>query len=94
MNAADLHHNQGSDMPLLHQSVMLDTRILGKYIVSEVVGDIKDGNLANFVKNACLQHGKQAVVEQVSLSQLPQEYRAQALLLNGTIFEETQCDSN
>ncbi|KAJ4145719.1 hypothetical protein LMH87_004556 [Akanthomyces muscarius] len=88
MNAADLHHNQFSDMPLLHQSVTLDDRIQGKYIVSEVVGDIKDGNLVNFVKNACSQHGKQAVVEQVSLGQLPQENRARALLLNDHILGE------
>ena len=88
MIAADLHHNQGSDMPLLHQSVTRDDRIQGKYIVAEVVGDIKVGNLVNFVKNACSQHGKQAVVEQVSLAQLPQDNRAQALLLNGTMFKE------
>ncbi|OAQ96312.1 hypothetical protein LLEC1_00137 [Akanthomyces lecanii] len=88
MNAADLHHNQGSDMPLLHQSLTLDDRIQGKYVVSEVVGDIKDGNLIDFVKNACSQHGKQAVIEQVALGQLPQDHRPQALLLNDRILGE------
>lgn len=88
MIAADLRHREGSDMPSLHQSVTLDNRIRGKYLVSEVLGDVKDGNLVNFVKTACSLHGKQAVVEQVSLGQLPQENRAQALLINGANYEQ------
>ncbi|KAJ6787560.1 hypothetical protein PWT90_00643 [Aphanocladium album] len=88
MIAADIHHNEGLDMPSLHHSVTLDERIQGKYIVSEVVGDIMDSNLVKFVKTACSQHGKQAVVELVSLGQLPQEDRAEALLVNDRILGE------
>ncbi|KAJ3498775.1 hypothetical protein NLG97_g844 [Lecanicillium saksenae] len=82
MIAADLYHNEGSRMPSLQHSITLDERIQGKYIVSEVVGDIMDSNLVNFVKTACSHHGKQAIVEQVSLGQLPQEDRAEALRIN------------
>ncbi|EJP63877.1 Protein big1 [Beauveria bassiana] len=88
MTASDLQRNEGSNMPLFHHSVTLDSRIQGKYIVSEVVGDIRDGNLINFVKTACSQYGKQAVIEQVSLGQLPLENRADALLVNDRILGE------
>ncbi|ATY66504.1 ER integral membrane cell wall biogenesis [Cordyceps militaris] len=88
MVASDLLRNQGSDMPSLRHSLTLDGRFQGKYIVSEVVGGIRDGNLINFVKTACAQSGKQAVVEQVLLGQLPQENRQEALLVNDRILSE------
>lgn len=79
MNAADFH---GANMPAFKHSVAND-HIQGKYIISEVVGDIMDGNLVNLVKTACSARGKEAAVEQVSLNQLPYEDRAEALLANG-----------
>ncbi|OAA66244.1 BIG1, ER integral membrane cell wall biogenesis [Cordyceps fumosorosea ARSEF 2679] len=88
MMSSDLQRNEGSDMPSLHRAVTLDDRIQGKYIVSEVVGDINAGNLVNFVKTACSQSGKAAIVEQVSLSQLPQEDRQDALLINDRALGE------
>lgn len=84
MNAADLRNNDGGDMPSLHKSATVDKRVQGRYIVSEVVGDVADGNLAAYVKSACSKRGKQVTIEQVSLGQLPQDDRNSALQSNGT----------
>ncbi|TQW11219.1 ER protein BIG1 [Cordyceps javanica] len=88
MIASDLYGNEGSDMPSLYHSMTLDERVQGRYIVSEVVGDVNYGNLIDFTNAACSQYGKQATVEQVSLRQLPQENREDALLANDRILDE------
>ncbi len=84
MNAADLRHRHGWDMPTLYRAAVLDPRVRAKYIVSEVVGDFSDVKLSDFIKSSCSKKGKDVVVQEVSLPQLPQENRATALKENGT----------
>lgn len=84
MNAADLRHRHGWDMPSLYRSTVLDPRVRGKYIVSEVVGDLSDVKLSDFIKTSCSKKGKVVVIEEIPLSQLPLENRANALKENGT----------
>ena len=57
--------------------------INGKYIISEVVGDLKDNKLASYIKDSCLSAGKEVTVDEVSLSSLSRDDRAGALADNG-----------
>lgn len=89
MKTADVRQNDGADMPFLYLSTTADTRVHGKFMVSEVIGDVMSETLINFVKTACSKRGKEVVVEQVQLDQLPQEDRAEALLANGMAISKT-----
>lgn len=84
MNAADLQHRHGWDMPSLYRAAVLDPRIRAKYIVSEVIGDFTDAKLADLIKSSCSKKGRDVIVQEVSLPQLPREGRATALKENGT----------
>lgn len=84
MNSADLRHRHGWDMPSLYRSTVLDPRVRGKYIVSEVVGDVSNFKLSDLIKTSCSKKGKDVVVQEIPLSQLPHENRANALKENGT----------
>lgn len=83
MKTTDLRQKDGADMPFLYLSTTADTRVHGKFMVSEVIGDATSETLINFVKASCSKRGKEVVVEQIQLDQLPQEDRAETLLANG-----------
>lgn len=83
VNAADLlRPNQGCSMRHLCQAVE-DTRIKGKYTVSEVVGDMSNAGLASYIKTACAKKGKDVVVDELDLASPSTDDRLGALAQNG-----------
>lgn len=69
-------------MPHLCQAVK-DSRINGKAIVSEVVGDLAGADLSEYIKSACAKKDKTATVDEVRLAALSFEDRARSLSDNG-----------
>ncbi|KAK7397665.1 hypothetical protein QQX98_012964 [Neonectria punicea] len=68
INSAELA-SSACAMPHLCRAVD-DSRIHGKFIVSEVVGHLTKAGLENFVTTACEQKNKHVIVEELSLPPL------------------------
>ncbi|KAL7797440.1 BIG/ATPase V1 complex, subunit S1 [Trichoderma ceciliae] len=75
LNAADLRGSNGCAMPHLCKAVE-DERVNGKAIVSEVVGDLADIDLSEYIKSACAKKDKTVTVDEVHLAALPVEDKA------------------
>lgn len=60
-----------------------DSRVQGKYTVSEVVGDMTNVELASYIKTACAKKGKDAVVDELDLASPSPDDRLAALTENG-----------
>ena len=71
-------------MPNLQQAIT-DSRIKGKHIVSEVIGDVSDDGLFAYIDAACNRMGKEVTVLGERLASLPAEDRALALAENGRV---------
>ncbi|UKZ83636.1 hypothetical protein TrVFT333_011445 [Trichoderma virens FT-333] len=67
--------SKGCAMPHLCK-VVDDERIKAKSIVTEVVGNLADAHLSEYIKSACAKQGKAATVEEVHLAPLTWEDRA------------------
>ncbi|KAL6851821.1 BIG1 domain-containing protein [Trichoderma novae-zelandiae] len=81
LNAEDIRRSNGCAMPHLCQAVD-DRRIRGKAIVSEVVGDLADAHLPDYIKSVCAKANKAVTVDQVQLPPLSLEDRAGAWVAN------------
>lgn len=69
-------------MPHLCQAVE-DSRINGKAIVSEVVGDLAGADLSEYIKSACAKKEKTITVDEIRLAALSLEDRARSFSDNG-----------
>ena len=47
-----------------------DSRVQGKFIVSEVVGETTKAGLADYINKACAQKNKKVAVDELSLAPL------------------------
>lgn len=70
-------------MPTFYNTAAKDDRVKGKYVVSEVVGQIPNEDLAGFIRMSCQKHNKQVNVEQVDLDHVQSSDRASSLSENG-----------
>lgn len=90
MTTADLQQSttESSVLPSLSRAAE-DSRIKGKFIVTEVIGQIKDmqtlgdTGLPDFIKNECTSEGKEHDVDILDLASLPSEGQEDALARNG-----------
>lgn len=55
-----------------------------RYTVSEVVGDVTNAGMAEYIKAACAKKNKAVTVEEVGLASLSSQDRAGTLSENGT----------
>ncbi|KAH0493735.1 hypothetical protein TgHK011_000388 [Trichoderma gracile] len=85
LNAEDIRRSNGCAMPHLCQAVD-DKRIKGRAIVSEVVGDVADADLSDYIKSVCAKEKKTVTVDQVQLPPLSLEDRAGAWVANDDIL--------
>jgi hypothetical protein len=69
-------------MPHLCQAVE-DSRINGKAIVSEVVGDLAGAGLSEYIKLACAKKDKMVPVDEIRLAALSVEDRTRSFSDNG-----------
>jgi hypothetical protein len=83
VHAADLRGAGGCSMPHLCQAVE-DSRVRSRYTVSEVVGDVTNAGMAEYIKAACAKKNKAVTVEEVGLASLSSQDRAGTLSENGT----------
>lgn len=81
INAADLDHRDCA-MPHFCKAVD-DSRLMGKYTVAEVVGDVTNAELDEHIKLSCNKKGKTASVQSVRLGSLAPANRAFDLARNG-----------
>ncbi|KAL6819328.1 BIG/ATPase V1 complex, subunit S1 [Trichoderma sp. SZMC 28015] len=81
LNTQDIRRSSGCVMPHLCK-VVDDERIKGKSIVNEVVGNLEDAHLSEYIKSACAKQGKTATVEEIHLAPLSWEDRAAAFAAN------------
>ncbi|KAF7548606.1 hypothetical protein G7046_g8614 [Stylonectria norvegica] len=79
-NAGDLQGTNGCAVPPLCRAVD-DSRINGRFIVSEVISDAGDAELYSFIKTACTKKDKTVDVAQITLSPLTSD-RVQSLAIN------------
>ncbi|EHK50513.1 hypothetical protein TRIATDRAFT_232811 [Trichoderma atroviride IMI 206040] len=93
LNAADLRRSTGCAMPHLCQAVE-DSRINGKAIVSEVVGDLAGANLSEFIKSACAKKDKTVTVDDVRLAALSVEDRTRSFSDNGMPLAKANADNS
>lgn len=87
LNTEDIRRSNGCALPHLCQAVD-DKRIKGKAIVSEVVGDLADADLSDYIESVCAKENKAVSVDQVQLPPLSLEDRAGAWVSNGTSLRE------
>lgn len=69
-------------MPHLCQAVE-DSRVNGKAIVSEVVGDLAGADLSEYIKSACAEKDKTVTVDEIRLAALSVEDRPRSFSDNG-----------
>lgn len=69
-------------MPHLCQAVD-DERINGKAIVTEVVGDLANAHLSEYIKSVCAKQDKTVTVDEVHLTPLSLKYTAEQFSSNG-----------
>ncbi|KAI9896219.1 hypothetical protein N3K66_008391 [Trichothecium roseum] len=84
----DIRGSRGCAMPNLCRAAE-SSSINGKYIVSEVVGDLKDNELVRYVKDSCLSKGKEVTVDEISLSSLSRNDRVGALEENDAVLRDS-----
>ncbi|KAG6003874.1 hypothetical protein E4U21_001622 [Claviceps maximensis] len=80
INAADFWTRDGCAMPHLCQAVK-DSRVQGKYTVSEVVGDVTASGFVHHIKASCGKKGKEAKIIERPLESLSGD-RDQSLSTN------------
>lgn len=81
VNAADL---DSRDCALPHFCKAVDdSRVNGKYTVAEVIGDVTNAQLDEYIKLSCNKKGKAASVDSVRLGSLAPANRAFDLSRNG-----------
>lgn len=81
VNAADLRQSEGCAMPHLCKAID-DSRVRGKYIVAEVIGNITDADFQDHIKSSCARKGRTAKVVRAPLELLSGS-RAKSLAKNG-----------
>lgn len=68
-----------------------DERVQGKFVVPEVVGNIKNGvvdtGLPKYLAGACASKGKDVVIDLLDLASPPSDDYASALAQNGIFLE-------
>lgn len=79
-------------MPHLCQAVE-DSRITGKAIVSEVVGDLAGADLSEYIKVACAKKDKTVPIDEIRLAALSVEDRARSFSDNGKSCRERNISS-
>ncbi|KAH6606322.1 er big1 [Trichoderma cornu-damae] len=93
LNAADLRGSNGCAMPHLCQAVE-DRRVNGKAIVSEVIGDLSDADLSDYIKSVCAKKDKTVTVDEVHLTALSLEDKAGSFSANAySIIDDTLAQS-
>ncbi|KAL9471621.1 hypothetical protein ACSS6W_009562 [Trichoderma asperelloides] len=97
LNAADLRRSNGCAMPHLCQAVE-DSRINGKAIVSEVVGDLAGADLSEYIRSVCAKKEKTVTVDEIRLAALSLEDRARSFSDNDDTLarslEKTTADNS
>lgn len=83
LNTADFATGDSQAMPSLHLAATKDARVKGRYIVSEVLGQLPDYDMAAFVKAACEKRGKSVKVMEAKLPELSEGARRASLQDNG-----------
>lgn len=69
VNALELRGPNGCSMPHLCRAVG-DSRIQGKFVVSEVIGSMSKTGLVDHIRKACLEQGKDISVDEIALGPL------------------------
>lgn len=93
VTSADLLEFAGCTMPSLCRAGD-DTRTKGKYVVSELVGTvkdmsaIKDTGLASYIKGACAKENKHVTIDELDLAPLAKEDRSGAFAQNDATLSE------
>jgi hypothetical protein len=87
VSAADLRGPAGCTMPNLCQAAE-DSRVQGKLVISEVVGDISSSELTSYIESACAAKGKQVIITELALGSTSRDDHAESLAENDLILKE------
>ncbi|KAK5993174.1 hypothetical protein PT974_06602 [Cladobotryum mycophilum] len=96
LRAADLRHPNDCALPHFCRAVQ-DSRVRGKYTVSEVIGELTDAGLSDHIKTACAKKGKTVKVDELRLASLSADDRVGSLSENDGILAKhlkTTADSD
>lgn len=91
VNAVELRGPNGCAMPHLCRAVG-DSRIQGKFIVSEVIGETTKSGLSDHIRTACSGQNKDVAVDEIVLAPLKSD-RAGSLADNGWLLQVFFADS-
>jgi hypothetical protein len=78
LKAADLRQSDSCSLPHLCEAAT-DSRIQGRYAVSEVIGDMSRQTLASYIKSACGASQRDATIVELSLAPVSQHNTASQL---------------
>lgn len=95
LNAADFATGDSQAMTSLHLAATKDARVKGRYIVSEVLGQLPDYDMAAFVRSACEKRGKPVKIMEAKLPELSEGARRASLQSNGWFIRRhasTECE--